>query len=348
MDTTDQTMRIVFDGFERVFKITGQIALKTLTFLNFAVKGIYGKATQKSAKEILSRSSCPTPIALNKEDFEIFKSEAKKFGVTFVSYREAENEYTVIIRGEDSAVYNRIAEKNGLVTLNADEYLKRTEEAKTDDVKEVENKGLEEEAEKAKQDELNKAIDGLLDEVDKSEEAEVNEVGQLTGFEENQNIDFEKADELPISEAEQGMLFDDFVSECESKTEPTAEKATNAMEKALNPQSALTAESVEQSKPELTTQAKEAEVNEVGQLTGFSETEKQLFNEFDLPKPNSKDVSSNLDVAEKVTDSTKKIVKVNDGKQTVDKAIETATKAYEKQKETTKDIAKAVAKGVTK
>jgi hypothetical protein len=265
MDTTDQTMRIVFDGFERVFKITGQIALKTLTFLNFAVKGIYGKATQKSAKEILSRSSCPTPIALNKEDFEIFKSEAKKFGVTFVSYREAENEYTVIIRGEDSAVYNRIAEKNGLVTLNADEYLKRTEEAKseakTDDVKEVENKGLAEEAEKAKQDELNKAIDGLLDEVDKSEEAEVKQVGQLTGF---------------------------------------------------------------------------------------SETEKQLFNEFDLPKPNSKDVSSNLDVAEKVTDSTKKIVKVNDGKQTVDKAIETATKAYEKQKEATKDIAKAVTKGVAK
>ena len=344
MDTTDQTMRIVFDGFERVFKITGQIAFKTLTFLNFAVKGIYGKATQKSAKEILTRSSCPTPIALNKKDFEIFKSEAKKYGITFVSYRDAE-EYTVIIRGEDSAVYNRIADKNGFVTLNADEYLMQTEKAKTDDVKEVENKGLAEEAEKAKQEELNKAMDSLLDEVS---EEQTNEVGQLTGFEENQNVDFEMVDELPVAEKEQGMLLDDFLAECESAVEPTAEKTTNAMEEVLNPQSALTAESVVQSKPVLTTQAKEAEVNDVGQLTGFSETEKQLFKDFNFPKPNSKDVTSNLDVAEKVTDSTKKIVKVNDGKQTVDKAIETATKAYQKLKEATKDIAKAVTKGVTK
>lgn len=123
-DEVAETMKIVFDGFNMVYGISkdmSKAAIKVLALMAFAAKGVYGIATQKAAKDILKHSNSLTYLNLNEKDYKKFKSAAKKYGLTFVHFKEGEKgNRTLVLRGEDCAVINRIMQVYGITRLSED------------------------------------------------------------------------------------------------------------------------------------------------------------------------------------------------------------------------------------
>ena len=168
MDAADQTVRIIMDGVEKIFKAGTAIALGLARFLIFACKGAYGHSTQQSAKEIIATSREPIPLAFNSKDYSVFKKNAKARGIKFVSVKQGKDEYTVICRAEDARVFNQIIEQNHLIPLD----YQQVEEACKEPINIDENAVTESQEVKYSQVENNPEVEVYVD--DKKIEVEEN------------------------------------------------------------------------------------------------------------------------------------------------------------------------------
>lgn len=186
-DYASELLKVTIDGMKCVFDVAKPIAKAAVVLLVFCAKGIYGKATQKAAKEILMKSKGILPMAVNEKDYQKFKKLAKKLGLPFVSCKYGKDTRLVTMRSEDSALINRIIKLTGITHLSDEEFedVMKQNKVSANDNREVEVQSVSKK------------------ENDKAEK----ENDKTNSIEDEQNIAFEEVGEISADE----MNMNDFI-----------------------------------------------------------------------------------------------------------------------------------------
>ena len=113
-ETADQVVRMTLNGVEVLLKISGKGAMKLAAFLYAALKD--NKRTKGRVRlESMLKSGKPLEVfSVKKEELQLFTQEAKRYGILYCGLKsklESDGMCDIMVRKEDSAKLNRIAEK---------------------------------------------------------------------------------------------------------------------------------------------------------------------------------------------------------------------------------------------
>ena len=131
-EAAERIVRISIDGMVAVVKITGEGAKRIAVFIHAALSDQNKLSGAVKLISMLKSGKELKVFTLTDEDFELFKSEVKRFGVTYCILRDVDrNPATPVefmVKAEDASKIQRIFERLGFGQVDASDIEAEIEE----------------------------------------------------------------------------------------------------------------------------------------------------------------------------------------------------------------------------
>ena len=143
-ESAEQVVRLSLEGFEVVARLTGDMA-KNFAVMLYALSKDTNKKTKGKTRltNMLKQNSKLSIFSIKKEDYPLFKKEAKRYGILYSALfnknaKTSDGKVDLIIKEDDAVRVNRLVERYNITRVDVEKVEKEIEqEGKTQE----ENKG---------------------------------------------------------------------------------------------------------------------------------------------------------------------------------------------------------------
>ncbi len=140
-DSADQIVKFALDGSEVIIKLTGALAKNTAVMLYAMLKDSRENSGKVQLKKLIRENRNITFIEVPRDQLKNFAREAKRYGVQYTAIREhtGTGPVELMVRADDAARVNRIAERLRLATVTMEKQEERSDPMKAKTARESAN-----------------------------------------------------------------------------------------------------------------------------------------------------------------------------------------------------------------
>lgn len=112
----EMIIRLSIEGTTMVLRGAKEVLAALVAVLKYAAQH---NIPSMKLKDFLSNTTNARFLSVKNEDAELFKSKAKNFGLRYIHLKDTDQDgaSTLMLRGEDAAIINRILESNGIKAI---------------------------------------------------------------------------------------------------------------------------------------------------------------------------------------------------------------------------------------
>lgn len=146
-ESAEQVVRLSLEGFEVVARLTGDMA-KNFAVMLYALSKDTNKKTKGKTRltNMLRQNSKLSIFSIKKEDYPLFKKEAKRYGILYSALfnknaKTSDGKVDLIIKEDDAVRVNRLVERYNITRVDVEKVEKMIEQdGKTTEVNKATDK----------------------------------------------------------------------------------------------------------------------------------------------------------------------------------------------------------------